>query len=208
MAPPSDIADDDLHTEVLGKYDQFGKRPHCIYFYYIGPLDIDPSKTEHYNKILHYYDPGDANPLTDETLQAKIEYLIENAKKNLRDQRPPPNGENWKYVVWNRISYIVFAIDIPDVKFGEHQLKMDQKFGGSQNWSFFDATESRLVNGCTVITCINHMKSDSSFTEIGNDAQYFHFDLGTVPELQWEGKTRYPDSGGTNTGPPIGPPDH
>lgn len=196
------LPDDDPHNEKLDQDARFTKHPHCIYFYYIGPLN-----TDHYNTILHYYYPGDGTPLDPESLLAKIRELIANARiRNLRDQLPPPIGENWEFVVWNRISYVVFAVDIPGAVFNQAELVVTQEYGGTYNWSFFDAQRATSIDDCQVVTCINHMKRDSSFNELGAESQYFHFDLLTDPELEWPGKRRYPDSGGTNMGPPIGPP--
>lgn len=195
------LAPDDPHNQKVGKEPKFDKYPHCIYFYYIGELDSDG-----YNPIFHYYYPGDKTPIDPAGLQTKIRALITNAKDNdLPDQLPPSIGENWKFVVWERISYIVFAIDIPGIVLGPKQLAFTQQPNSTYNWSFFDAQPATLIDGCTVITCINHMKADSAFKELEYAKQYFHFDLQTDPELQWP-KDRYPDSGGTNMGPPIGPP--
>jgi hypothetical protein len=192
-------AGEDCYEKKLGS-EGFEKKPHCIYFTYIGERDETNN-----NIIRHYYDPGDDKPIgRGKQLRQKIANLIANAQiDNVEDQFPPPLSADWKYLVMNRISYVVFAFDL--TLNDEPKLLISQTGRGAPNYSFFDA-ELMDFDGTNVIVCINHMKCDEDYNEIEGDSQYFHFGLKTVPELKWPHKPSYPDSGGTNQGGTTPPP--
>ena len=186
---------DDVYQKKLGT-PGFAKIPHCIYFFYIGPADPETG----YNPIFHYYDRGDNRPIdTAERLKEKIAALIRNAREpNLDNQAPGPIGDNWKYVWMERISYVVFAFDF---EMRERPL-LTAYHGRNPTHSFFDAQPMR-IEGCEVIACINHLKAADGRPL--NGSEKFAFDLITDPPLDWPGKDRLPDSGGTNTGPGVPP---
>jgi len=198
------MANEDVHLPKFNTTPYFKKIPHSIYFYYIGPKDVYT-----YNKIRHYYYAGHKDQPLDhiDKVRQEVKLLIANAQvPNESIQVPPPIGENWKYVVWDRISWVVFAF-YPHIT-AQPDILVNRSFGGTENHSFFDATHE-VVDGYDVIFCVNHMKRNAAYDEIGNsgkEVQYFHFDLITNPALNWPGKSQYPDSGGTNMGPPVPPP--
>ena len=189
----SDVFEPRLHTE------GFEKIPHCVYFFYIG--EKIPGTT--YNKILHYYDPGDDQPIdTPAKLEAKVAALIRNAREpNTSNQYPPPIGAAWNYVVMDRISYVAFAFDFAMTSGPEFAVY----HGEDPNHSFFDAALTNL-EGCPVVYCVNHMKRAPGGIALGQERQEFRFELITVPAITWEGMPLLPDSGGTNTGGGVPPP--
>jgi hypothetical protein len=178
----------------------FRKIPHCIYFFYIGQKDTVST----FNKILHYYDRGDEHPIdTPAKLQQRIGALVRNAREpNRTNQFPPPIGETWKHIVFDRISYVAFALDFPMTT----QPTFSASHRPAPNHTFYDG-EVIEVEGCKVAICVNHMKKEAQGTALGRERQEFVFDLVTNPGITWEGMPLYPHSGGTNTGPAAPPPE-
>src|SRR3712207_1681619 len=83
---------------------QIKEVPACIYFYY-----LTPDKTGGYLVEVYYSDSG--QPITD--LPSEITKLVENARK----ESPSPQPCGWEFgdLRWRRVSYIVIAVDDPDV---------------------------------------------------------------------------------------------
>ena len=91
----------------------------------------------------------------------------------------------------------------------------------SPNHSFYDGWNKKIdiptpdgtSRKCALVCFIDHMK-DAVGSDLDERKELFHFDLYTEPPLSDTeparggkmARPRYPDSGGTNSGPPIGPP--
>ena len=190
---------DDPYLQKVGAY-PYEKYPCCVYFYYVLKADADG-----YSEVRHYCHGGNGQPLMPTDAEAIVGQLIDNARQPRQHQLPPQTGENWKFVVWDRISYVAIFIDDPTVSIPANVLDITTDYYGTDNHSFFDAWQQPMKNA-TAILCIDHMKADQQGTQLGRVAEYFHFDLATTPRLKWLGEKKYPDSGGTNMGPPLGPP--
>lgn len=189
-------AQSNVYEEKRGK-PNFNKLPHCIYFFHVGPPD--PATGE--SRILHYYDRGDDQPIdTDEKLQARLGALIRNAREpNESNRRPPPYGADFKFMVMDRVSYVAFAFDFEVT--GTPTMDVSPP-----NHSFFDARYLR-VEGCDMLACINHMKGGPNGANLGHASRPFNFRLITNPPILLRGGGRPDDSGGTNTGPRVPPPE-
>ena len=198
VAPPS-VYEDRL-TDAA--YPDFKAIPHCIFFYY-----IKKNAGGNYYNVRHYYYPGELDqPLaTQAAVKAKVEALVANARIPEENQCPPPIGADWEYPVWDRKSYLAIFIDNPNVALLSPAIEFTQRPATTDtyNYSFFDAWED-TIDGRPVIFCINHMKMDAPGTDLNFAAQYYHFDLNTNPPLRFS--IAFPDSGGTNMGPPVPPP--
>jgi hypothetical protein len=80
--------------------------------------------------------------------------------------------------------------------------------GVEKNHSFFDGWDLTVDTSqgwdgsrfASAVVFVNHMTKDQSGQELDASAQHFPFKLHTNRH------PLYPDSGGTNMGPPIGPP--
>jgi hypothetical protein len=181
----------------------FTDAPCCIYFYYIGQYD---SKIKTW-PVKHYYFTNGLRPIPYEEVESRVRKLSINARKGGSD--PPQYGADWKYLVWSRKCYIAILIDDPTIKFVGEALKIDNT-KGKPNHALFDGkdviTNSAAPNEpqrmVPLFYCINHMK-DEYDGNLGETAEYFELVLNsTLPK-----KARlYPDSGGTNMGPPVPPP--
>lgn len=189
---------DNIREPKLGS-PNFDKPPHSIYFFYIG----DKIQGTTWNRILHYYDHGDDQPIDSlDKLRTKISPLIINAREPSEgNQFPPPIGAGWRHVVLSRISWVVIAFDFPITQGPEVSIY----HGRNANHSFYDG-DFITIEGCKVVYCINHLKRAPRGVPLGHERQDFRFELITVPAITWEGMPQLPDSGGTNTGPGTSPP--
>lgn len=188
-ATTEEQVDDNVYQPRLGN-DGFTLIPHSIYFFYIGERDKDG-----YNPVIHYVDAGGADPILPEMLPERLAALVENAREPTQsNQRPLPIGENWKYVVMERICHVAIAFDFEMTRDPVLRIKGENE----PNVSFFDGQLLNVAD-CQVIACINHMKG------LNGGVQPFVFELQTDPSVEWKGKGSHPDSGGTSTGP-GGPP--
>lgn len=216
VANPPPPADEDVKLPKKGTFN-FGALPRCMYFYYIGPYLLGEPGYDASNprkrKIRHYYHADrDVKIDYDATEQLIIE-LTHNARKPELNQIPPPDGADLKYLVWTRKSYIAFVVDEPDVDFDYDNpiiFNKDVDGKGERNHTFFDGWSKPVyipnengVGGVSrpVVCFINHMKRRGG-SDLDYEGQYFHFVLGDGGI--WI--RQYPDSGGTNMGPPVPPP--
>lgn len=191
---PEDVFGGRLDTE------NFQKTPHCIYLFYIGQKDQGTG----FNRILHYYDRGDADPIdTPAKLEQRLGALIRNAREpNVSNQYPPPHGSDWRDVVLDRISYVAIAFDFPMTT----EPTFSVKYNNGPHHSFYDGRMLE-IEGCKVGVCVNQLKSDAGGTPMGRETQPFLFDLVSTPAITWEGMVQWPESGGTNQGPGAPPPE-
>jgi len=181
------------------------RNPWCVYLYYLGEQDSVGRRP-----VRHYYRAFN-NQIPRAELESVVVELARNARRH--DSSPPPIGADWRYMVWDRISYLVVVVDDPAVVLDPKAIVFTQKHDAQPNHSFFDA-QNAIINiaepgesarRVPVVSCINHMKMNANGDpQVG--PRKHHFDLyGSnlpLPDLKLE----YPDSGGTNMGPPVGPP--
>jgi hypothetical protein len=147
---------------------------------------------------------------------------------------PPIHGTAFQDIYWRRKSYLVILIDYKNgaKKWGLEKLNAltfipDTTLGYEENHSFFDGRDyevdlSDRKDGSEMraaICCINHLTKNDQ----GDDLSYENNKLGTqgfklhinfdppfVETSKAHGRSdvviMYPDSGGTNMGPPVPPP--
>lgn len=194
--------------DVRATRNNFRKIPYCIYFYYIGPAR--DGTDDHY--VRHYYKEREFEPIRYEEIEEIIRDLALNARRPEGEQNPQPNGSNLDNLKWYRKSYLAFIIDRTDEYLSlDNPLIVDQKYTGKKNYSFFDgwAKEVDLSPGrngsqMRTATCfINHMKTNWQGSDLGDAEDYIPSKLNI---LRQRGDKYYPDSGGTNMGPPMPPP--
>ena len=181
----------------------YNKIPACIYFYFIEPEHKTADGIV--RDIWHYYYAEYERSIDIE----EVEYIVRNLSLNATlprlDQVPPPDGYGFQNLVWTRKSYIVFFSNDPKFNFKKGGgITFDQPGGFAFNYSFFDAWDMDFDFGQgnrTAVGCINHMKKDESGLDLGRAKRRYHFNL--VPDKR---PIFFPDSGGTNMGPPVGPP--
>jgi hypothetical protein len=183
-----------------------GKIPACLYLYHIGPFE------NHRRRVRHYYYNGDGEPLNPERVRELVVQLTQNARRPEPEQAPPPIGGDWQYVVWSRKSYVAIVIDDPTVRFVEGDaIRFKLQGGYLPNHSFYDAQDWTVdvpsapgpSSECSIVLFVNHITGEG-LEDLPAEAERFRFDLNTIPPLRDD--IRYPDSGGTNMGPPVPPP--
>lgn len=194
----------------------FGKTPYCLYFYYIGPPEIVGPEQDRVRKITHYFVESD-EAIEREDVPEIVRTLALNARKPTKDQSPAPTGYNLQSIKWERKSYISFVIDDDNLRLKRDEaIEFDRENDGAENHSFFDGWDFDIYVGGKyrqAFCCINHVKRNQAGGDLGHDIregetkipEYFHFRLNTVPP-QESLRPRFPDSGGTNMGPPVPPP--
>jgi hypothetical protein len=205
---------DDVYLPKKGT-NGFEGQPACIYFYYIGEHPAtNPCVREYYQTY------GRFELRSREKVEDAVKDLTRNARQPKIEQVPPPCGADWYYRVWTRKSYICIVIDDPCYEFQRPGVVFDGRDNAKPNHTFYDAWNNRLnipkADGarreCPVVCFINHMQSEYG-GDLQQETERFHFDLLTEPPLPEiplaDGRMArplYPDSGGTNMGPPLGPP--
>jgi hypothetical protein len=180
---------------------KYRKHPHCMYFYYVN-MNLTPQQGD---KVQHYYVTNDNEVIEPDDVKGLIIDLIKNARGKRND--PPQCGAGTKHFVWTRKSYIVFAVDDPNFTFDNGEAFHFYE-DGYPNHTFFDAWDGKLkVDGRNVAICycINHMKRNDEADELGGDNEFLWFKLKGVPLALID--NRLPDSGGTNQGPAVPPPE-
>lgn len=204
---PSLHGDDPYERKLLANVNGFTDKPHCIYFYYVG---LDSGKVD---DIRHYYHDNGTVPIEYNDAKNIAQKLANNAA--LGDHVPPQTGSAFKNMVWRRISYFIFVVDhMKYTTWPTKSIEFNSKDGGLPNHTFYDATEFEVDVPRPIgppvrrsaFMCINHMKyTNGSPWPTPNASEFFSFSLilklGNYPE-PW----KY-DPGGTNQGPPVGPPD-
>lgn len=186
-----------------GGHSAYRKTPWVIYFYYISGSVENPQIARYvYN---NYFIPLDYNEVPEVMRDLGL-----NARKPRAEQYPWPETTGPTDIEWNRRLYLAFLIDIPDVSFEneENGIVFTAQKSAKENVSFYDAKvcsvdlDSTGSTRLNALYCINHMKKDRGGQNEDSDS-YYHFDLFTQPRLGRE--KEYPDSGGTNVGPPVPP---
>jgi len=178
--------------------------PNCLYFYYIGPeFKDDDGKIQRLR--LHYYEPGDERFMDVSQVEDLARRLTLNARLQIEKQVPPPDGANLENIVWRRKSYVVFVLDSEGEGWTDgKRISFYQRDGYLRNHTFYDAWDFSIDLGGTprhAVGFINYMwRGPGDQRPLGRAAQRFRFRLDPAKQ------PRYPDSGGTNMGPPIGPP--
>jgi hypothetical protein len=170
--------------------------PYCMYLYYVGS-PLGPGGPS----VRHYYRASD-EAIDDSSLKKFITDLANDALLPSTSYI----GSDWKYIYWNRVSYITILIDRPNLLLTKgNGLTFVHTHGGHKNHTFFDAKDFNDIdvggNQRTAVCFINHLKQDDTGVwPLANEHQYFRF------EINFGSKFLYPDSGGTNMGPPVPPP--
>ena len=182
---------------------KFKKEPHCMYFYY-----VDPNLPAVGDQIQHYYFTNDNKVIKELDVPNIIARLVRNARSTQDD--PPQCGAGDKYFVWTRKSYIAFVVADSGFSF-DSQDAFSFYDNGSPNHTFFDAFDGKMtIDGqdFAVCYCINHLKRDGNANDIGSETAPVRFRLKGNP-LPFVGgrRMRLPDSGGTNQGPGVPPPE-
>ncbi|HLL30000.1 MAG TPA: hypothetical protein VK403_03285 [Allosphingosinicella sp.] len=175
---------------------KYKKRPACMYFYYMTTTDDAAMR--------HYYYTHGGNTIQDAEVEGIIQKLTANARAN--GSNPPQCGEGERYIVWSRKSYIAVVIDDSAVTFeADHAVSVHPE---TANHTFFDGWTGKvnMPSGPSPIAafyCINHMKLNQNGEDLDEDVQSFAFRMHVVGAAQ---PRQFPDSGGTNMGPPVPPP--
>jgi hypothetical protein len=185
---------------------RWGTSPRTVYYYHLTPV---PGPDE-FDVKAYYYER--------ESRIGSIKNVIRKLALNARadDAVPPLCGDSVTSFPWRRKSYIVFLIDSPVLRLVPGDAIQFYTVGGSpENHTFFDAEDFDDIDLATpddpgaptvsAVCFINHMKraADGIDLDVG-EMQHFHFRLNYGPRAR--GRSRFPDSGGTNMGPPVPPP--
>ena len=190
------------------------RKPYCIYYYHV--TDI----TRGAWKVRHYY-VSDNGDIRRQNLKDRARELGRNGKRN--GHAPPKYGDDLADIVWERISYIMFLFDIPGAKLRRNNQAIevyhkDDHGNKKDNHSFFDADEftvdlSDNEDGSyerDVVFCTNYLQKDMNGGKLPDrgKGQYFAFNFYFEPDSIGGGSgLRQPDSGGTNQGGGVPPPD-
>lgn len=184
---------------------RWGTSPRTVYYYHLTPVP-----TPKLFDVKAYY-------FERESRISNIRNVIRDLGINARagDSVPPQCGDNFDSFPWRRKSYIVILIDSPTVRLNRGEaIEFFVRDGSTPNHSFFDADDFHDINLATsndtrpyivsAVCFINHMARapDGVDLDPGED-QFFHFRLKYTPPPPG---FRWPDSGGTNMGPPVPPP--
>ena len=183
----------------------YSDEPACIHFYYVG-VERKVGK-ETVRDIRRYFFADRDRPIPYDEAEYHIRNLAFNAVGPRADQLPPPEAEGLGHIVWYRKCYLAFFIDDPKLTLQAwNAVTFNPPVGSdySPNHSFFDAWDMKidLGNGSrTGVGLIDHMKKNADGNTLGRAKQRFYFKLNFN-----ESPIFFPDSGGTNMGPPVPPP--
>lgn len=192
---------------------QYSAKPYCIYYYHVTDITTEPWKLKHY----YLSDNGD---IRRGDLERLARSLGRNAMK-IHGTPPPMRNEDFEDVYWTRISYIMFLFDIPGVSLQHNRALEIEYLDGSgrrrPNHTFFDADDFTVdlsdngdgAHERPVVYCVNHLQKDTRGGRLEEDeTQYFIFNfnfegnvVGVRPII------RLPNSGGTNQGGGVPPPE-
>lgn len=178
----------------------YKKIPWCIYFDYLKPLSATELKVRRYS----FENPG-SEILYDEVPNL-LTRLTLNARRPEPEQFPWPEADNTRNRIWRRKSYFAIVIDHPDYWFIENQGVIFLDNNSERNYTLYDGQVERISVGSDFVSafyCINHMKRDRGGNDISNNPMFYRFRPNTNRPLP---PAFYPESGGTNMGPPVGPP--
>lgn len=181
--------------------------PVFIYLYYIKfPQEEQSLQTRAYF-CFDYLE----NEYSDDDLKNLIARFAINAHAD--GNSPPCYGTTLDDIYRRRKGYVVVVVDAEDLSPGEASIAFEGHFDGSKN----DATHTlsapkemqvAVYEGGKVRTLVaffsaNSMKeTDKSELDAG-EYERFDFTLTSIKEAR---SLPYQDSGGTNMGPPVGPP--
>lgn len=207
----ADAAHDPDPYKARRKETKFRKKPYCVYFYHVGAKDPDTGR-----RPVKYYYYSEPNAISRGEFERIAVELGVNARRE--PGAPPSHGSEPDQEIWIRKSYIMILVDDPTARFGTPMLKVEQTESANggvtyPNHSFYDAEEFRVelpspdggTETCQVVVCTNHMKRDvEGNDQLPKDLQHYKFTLNFDPP---EGPGFLPDSGGTNQGGPIPPPE-
>lgn len=178
----------------------YKKTPWCIYFDYLKPLSDNELMVRRYN----FENPGS------EILYDDVPYLLTkltlNARRPENEQFPWPEPQDDRKRLFRRKGYFAIVIDHQDYWFIENQGLVFSE-SESPNYTFYDGQVERIRVGSEFISafyCINHMKKDRNGNDASSSPMSYRYTPNTNRPLPRS--AFYPDSGGTNMGPPIGPP--
>ena len=180
--------------------------PECIYYYHSHLSD----NKEVIIDGAYYYDYGE--PIGARTLKRLIKKLARNHRENI--DMPPKAGNSFKSFKWRRISFIVVLLDNAEIRlktknkdYGALEI-LEEK--GNSNFSLFNGEDLEITlptkdgpRTVTAVACINYMEDEDGDRLDDDESRYYELRIrADVPGLQpgREGE------GGTNMGPPIGPP--
>lgn len=170
---------------------------HCIYFYYIKVITGG-------SELRVYYRFDKRNPVTN--IVNEITKLTINAFED--ENNPPCIGNEVSDVDWRRKSYIVVMVE--DYRLNRPPFGMQSELGKENRFTFGRVTSvtvpvtdnngnSKNIMGGYLINTMKHYVYGDDLLE--EDAGELFKIILNPPILEF-----YPDSGGTNMGPPIGPP--
>jgi hypothetical protein len=203
--PNAILAGHPVKEEKLGKDNNFKKYPTSIHFYYI---EVD--QTGSVSSRLFFYDQ--LKDISENDLAKILPYLYFNARNN--GGVPPEYGTDIRKLEWKRKSYLAFMIKSATYELtSADQFEFDQK---TPNHSFFDAkpvnvtswmdSSGTQVTDVSGLRMINHMKRDEGGHDLEpKEKQKYIFKI-TLASRGKSRDTQEVDGGGTNMGPPVGPP--
>jgi hypothetical protein len=194
------LEDPYLPRKASAPWDQL---PCSIYFYYV---------TAGLASAKHFYFTNGNKQIPYGSVEEEIKKLGRNAERTSGIASPPQYGENFKHVVWSRRSYFVIMFRDPVPLTAKALSFMPRAGHAKTNHTFYDAYQkiidisaSGAAKDRTTIIAINHMTGDDQGTPLGSE-DFFNFDVSfTQPVPYRRTSVRYPNSGGTNMGPPVPP---
>jgi hypothetical protein len=200
----------DVDPPNVYKGSHWGTSPRTVYYYHLTPVEDERL----FEVKAYYYER--------ESRIGSIKNVIRQLALNARacDAVPPQCGKAFDTFKWRRKSYIAILIDSTTVQFDKDDaVTFYQKDGSFENHTFFDGDDFDDINLATaedredrIVTAvyfINHMKRAPDGIDLYvNENQLFHFKINyhLVGQAAEAEPDRFPDSGGTNMGPPVPPP--
>jgi hypothetical protein len=166
----------------------------CVYLYHFN------GNTLKQYEIIDCDTPVYEGNETDRVMQGKIEIIIQNAVNNT-----PPYYCDGNKIFMRRKSILVFAFESVEPTTQNGHATFQSYMGNDGSHTFYNHryfTFTRDGRKYDVSYCLNRMRS----TDGGDlaDLEYERFAI----DLPFQKKRgRQPGTGGTNQGPPVGPPD-
>ena len=173
---------------------------HSIYLYY---ARIKSNGTIDRERVYFFHKKH--APITN--VETKIADMADNAVHDNDD--PPAYGGKIKDLVRRRKGYFVLVIDSTRYKVDQNNPMTFAGTGPANDGShtFINARYMPVAVGSKVldvIICENIMRKHSTGNDLGdNESETFDLTVNFIPSLP---RGMFPDSGGTNMGPPLGPP--
>ena len=214
-----ELPDHHPYKSKRGKTQQYSYDPYCIYYYHVTDVTTDPWTVKHY----FVSDNGDIRP---GDLKERARDLGMNANRKFGDPpkhygAPPVHGCNLEDIHWTRVSYLMFVFDIPGLKLKKEKqsLKVEHAVGNQRylNHTFFDADDftvdlSEKGDGSHKregVVCVNYMQKNMNGERLKayERGQYFVLNFDFENDKIGGRDIRQPDSGGTNQGGGVPPPE-